>query len=294
MKNNLAKMLLTGGLALGGCSFDAYWPNVQHPQAKEDARSSSKEYSQKNSSQLAQNTSRRIPARSIGTSMRPEREDLAPYFDTNGLDSIAESEFGDRDFNTSVSVANLNGTEYVFVPLRGKEFLVDGKPTSSKKYLPYGAIERDSMLSLINPNTRSIEYTTENDSIIVFERDDQIRWVTTGIRADQRSMEHNTRVGNVQEPVFEVPLIDLNSTGVKKAGYASTEEGLVLVPNPIYGINNRTSCVQLHNNEGIYVQKKAQFAKPFDERTRRHVYGPDDFINAEIVREKVQPKAKVE
>ena len=212
----------------------------------------------------------------------------AETYGTEALDKMTEEEFGDKDFNTLISTTRINGTEYVWIPLNNRLFTVNGRHADPKNYFPFGALERNMMVELIDPTTGTVNYTCENDegdSIVkVFKHRPKIRKLVTGLRAKPQKMPRYRRVGKVTEPAFEVPLINFDAPGYSRVAYAGTQEGLALAVSPRYGINHKIGSVIEYRRSrgGIYVDEIGTFITRFDD-AKRTTFSSKDFIGAEII-----------
>ncbi|MFC1682022.1 hypothetical protein ACFL0X_00195 [Nanoarchaeota archaeon] len=178
--------------------------------------------------------------------------------------ALQESGFSDQNINREISVKRINETEYVWIRLPA--FTVNGTVADQNDYFPFGALKRDEMIELIDPETQTTDYSYENDTFIAFERDPQIRRLTTGLRAVPQQMPRNRDTANLREPTFKVKVMNFNKPGLTSVAYVESPEGLVLAPNPRYGVHHgKGNALQIYPNRGdAFVATTGEFLVPFD------------------------------
>ncbi len=181
-----------------------------------------------------------------------------PAHETNVSNELSGREFGDGYFNSRVSLTNINGKEYVWMPLTNYGVKVGEKKLSADEYFPFAAFEKSRLLVKIDPENKKTVYSYEDDTATVFVRDDSIDHISTGFKGE---LSHKTKPGQVShtsEPEFSVPLINLGVDGFRSVAYVQdTKTGqLILVPSPEYGINSRLGgIVQYFPKHGAFVEQ---------------------------------------
>ena len=211
----------------------------------------------------------------------------AEPYSPRALNEMSENQFGDKDFNTEISVTKINGTEYVWVPIGNREFTVDGLEVNEEEYFPLAALERDKLTELVNPSMGTVTYSYSDSGLIVFEKDESIRRLReTNIPMNSREMPRHRRVKNVKESRFEVPLINYGLPGLGRVAYSGSPEGLILMVNPRYGLNHGTNSVDLYDNGGnSYIEREATLEIPFD---KTNPVSGKDIVDAVIERETIE------
>lgn len=210
--------------------------------------------------------------------------------DTNVSNELSGREFGDDYFNSRVSLTNINGKEYVWMPLTNYEVKVDERKLSADKVFPFAAFEKSKLLVKINPENKTTSYGYEDDTATVFVRDDSIKYISTGFKGE---LSHKTKPGQVvhtSEPEFSVPLINLGVDGFRDVAYVQDAKTgqLILAPSPEYGINSRLGgIVQYFPKHGVFVEQTGRISiKPVKpaSKTKEKPTSPNP-IEAKVERE---------
>jgi len=220
--------------------------------------------------------------KNLGTRLNP------PAYKTNASDALSARKFGDDYFNSRKSVTNIDGTEYVWMPLAGKNVEVEGKVLAQEEYFPFAAFKRNEMLVRVNPQTREITYGYEDKSAIVFVKDSSIKHVTTNFTGNPSGRAEKNKIIHTSEPGFSVPLINFGVEGLRNVAYGldgNNDKQFILIPSPEYGVNkNRGGVIQYFPTQGAFIAKIGELSlKPIEPKTV-----PKETPSLEVTVERVQ------
>lgn len=230
-----------------------------------------------------------------------QRVNQIPTYTTNAEENLRADSFGDKDFRINgVSVTKLFGEDYIWIPLKGKQFEVNGKLARNENFFPYFALKRDESTTLINPTKREHTYHPKDDKIIVLKNiEDKIPGMRptaiTSLMAGLPKLNPHQRVSQMEEPFFDIPT--LSFPGMPRVHYAElhkksaenfagTDKKLVLIPNSNIRIDNETGQITLTpSGYGFYEQEEGELVNP------RERIEKQDTIKAEVKWERI-PKTE--
>jgi len=180
-----------------------------------------------------------------------------PTYSTNVSNKLSKTEFSDKYFNSRNCVSNINGKEYVWMPLEQYNVrLNEEKALSADDYFPFAGFQMDKILVKVDEDDKTITYQHEDGTASIFVRQ-SVRPIKTGFRADLgREKTKPGQIIHTSEPRFNVPSIDFGIPGFRKVAYVQERNTgqIVLIPQLEYGINSKGTVIYFPKDDVAFVE----------------------------------------